>query len=91
MDSSDVIKRRKQQAIFIDKQNQFLKKNPGADCGNLSNCCGTTTTCIRTFNSYDEKYSFYKGRNACVTGSGPVGDFAFGVAGCQYPVNGGSK
>jgi len=85
------MKRRKQQAIFTDKLNQFLKKNPGGDCGNLSSCCTPTTTCIRNFNSYDEKYSFFKGRNACVTGSGRIGDFAFGVSGCQYAVNGGGK
>ncbi len=91
MDSSDVTKRRKQQAIFVDKQNTFVAKNPTGDCANLRNCCGTTSSCIRNFQSFDEKYSFFKGRNACVTGSAPLGDFAFGVTGCQYAVNGGGR
>ena len=91
MDSSDITKRRKNLAHYLDKVNQFARNNPAGDCTSLATCCTVPSNCVRTFDSYDSKYTFYKGRNACVTGSGPIGDFAFGVKGCLYPANGGSK
>ena len=92
MDSSDITKRRKQQAIYTDKQNAFLLANPAGDCANLSSCpCTRSTNCVRTFTSFEEKYAFYKGRNACVAGAGPVGDFAFGKEGCMIVPTGGAK
>ena len=91
MDSSDITKKRKDQTLYINQLNQFITQNPGGDCAKLSTCCYATSSCIRTFDSYDNKYSFYKGLNACMSTSGPIGDFLFGVSSCLYPVNGGSK
>ena len=91
MDASDLIKVRKQKAVYVSLLARFNAKNPQGDCASLSGCCATTTNCNRTFKSFEEKYTFYKGRNACVTGAGPLPDFAYGVEGCLYPVNGGSK
>lgn len=73
MDSSEVTRRRKQQAIYKSKLNIFIAKNPTGDCAN-----DPTQNCIRTFASFDEKYSYYAGRNACVQG-------------CPLPITGGSK
>jgi len=92
MDSSDVTKRRRAQAQFADKQLVFVAKNPGGDCANINGCpCTPTTNCNRNFVSYDAKYAFYNGRNACQTGAAAQGDFGWGVAGCMIPENGGSK
>jgi hypothetical protein len=91
MDSSDVTRRRKAQAIYATQLNVFSAKNPAGDCGNLNACCTATTTCVRTFESYSNKYSFYRGRNACQTGAAAIGDFSWGTSNCLYPVNGGSK
>ena len=91
MDASDLIKVRKQKAVYVSLLARFNAKNPQGDCASLSGCCATTTNCNRTFKSFEEKYTFYKGRNACVTGAKPLPDFAYGVEGCLYPVNGGSK
>ena len=91
MDSSDITRRRKAQAIFANQLQNYTAANPAGDCGNLATCCTAATTCVRTFGSYSNKYSFYTGRNACVTGAAAIGDFSWGVYGCMYPVNGGSK
>ena len=92
MDSSDIARRRKNQAVYTDKLSAFLRANPGGDCAVLGTCpCVPTTNCNRTFTTFCEKYSFYRGRNACVAGAGPIGDFAFGVEGCLVPPTGGAK
>ena len=91
MDSSDITKRRKQQAIFASKQAVFLVKNPGGDCANLTACCTPTATCNRNFVSYAEKYAFYNGRNACQAGATQQGDFGYGVTGCLIPATNGSR
>jgi hypothetical protein len=91
MDSSDITRRRKAQAIYGTKIVSFTAANPAGDCANLSACCTATTNCVRNFNSYDTKYAFYRGRNACVTGAAALGDFSWGVQGCTLPVTGGSR
>jgi hypothetical protein len=88
MDSSDITKKRKNQALYINQLNTFIAKNPGGDCGRLSTCCYATSSCVRTFDSYDLKYSFYKGLNACMSTTTAIGDFSFGVAECLYPASG---
>ena len=91
MDSSDITRRRKAQAIYATRLPVFIAANPTGDCGNLSTCCTAVSNCVRTFNSYEAKYSFYTGRNACVSGAAALGDFSWGVQGCTLPINGGSK
>jgi hypothetical protein len=91
MDSSDITRRRKQRVQFADRQPVFIAKNPAGDCSNLTACCTPTTNCNRNFVSYDQKYTFYKGRNACQAGAVAQGDFGWGVTGCMIPETGGSK
>ena len=92
MDASDIIRKRKQQAVFTNKQSIFVSQNPTGDCGNIANCpCVATTNCIRKFSSYDEKYTFYKGRNNCTPGAVQIGDSEFGKPECLMPATGGSK
>jgi hypothetical protein len=76
MDSSDITKKRKAKAIYIDQLATFIAKNPNGDCGNLSTCVGVST-CVMTFPSYENKYDFFTGQNNC--------------ADCTCAVNGGSK
>jgi hypothetical protein len=90
MDSSDITKKRKNQVLYVNQLNTFIAKNPAGDCASIGTCCYTTSNCVRNFDSYDLKYSFYKGRNACVSNSTAVGDFSFGVPDCMYKVTGSS-
>jgi hypothetical protein len=90
MDASDLANKYKNQTLYTNKLNALVAKNPGGDCASLGSCCGTTTNCARSFTTFEQKYSFYMGRNASVTGGVPAGDFSFGVIGCITPVNGGS-
>jgi hypothetical protein len=91
MDSSDVTRRRKAQALYAVQLPVYIAKNPTGDCANLSTCCTTVSSCVRTFESYANKYSFYQGRNACQTGAAAIGDFSWGTSNCLYPVTGGNK
>lgn len=91
MDSSDVTRRRKAQALYATQLPVFIAKNPTGDCGNLSTCCTTTQACNRTFASYSNKYAFYQGRNACQSGAAALGDFSWGTSNCIYSVTGGNK
>jgi hypothetical protein len=80
MDASDTIRKRKAQALFFDQLNTLIQKNPSGDCPNLQSCCTGTTQCVKTFESYQNKYDFYYGKNACSSNS------------CTpYPLNGGSR
>ena len=91
MDSSDVIKKRKNQVLYINQLNAFIARSPGGgDCAKFSTCCNGISSCLRTFDSFDLKYSFYKGRNASMSPSTIVGDFSFGVEECMYKVHGSS-
>lgn len=65
MNSSDTIAKNKQKTVYIDQLNTFIANNPNADCGKLSTCCSTPTSCVTYFPSYAAKYTFYNGRNAC--------------------------
>lgn len=76
MDSSDITKKRKTQAVYIDQLAKFIGKNPGGDCGKLSTCTGVSS-CVMTFPSYENKYDFFNGKNNCT--------------GCACAVNGNSK
>jgi hypothetical protein len=76
MDSSDITKKRKTQAIYIDQLATFIAKNPDGDCASLSTCAGVSS-CVMTFPSYENKYDFFNGQNNCT--------------GCACAVNGGSK
>jgi len=83
MDASDTIRKRKAQAIYNNQYQTFVKNNAGGDCGKLStSCCYTTSSCIKNFPSFENKYDYYHGMNVCVSTcavSGPI------------PENGGSK
>jgi len=91
MDSSDITRRRKAQALYAVQLAAFTAANPAGDCLSLNQCCTTVSSCVRTFGSYANKYSFYQGRNACQTGAAALGDFSWGTSDCLYPVTGGSK
>jgi hypothetical protein len=83
MDASDTIRKRKAQAIYNNQYQTFVRNNTGGDCGKLStSCCYTTSSCIKNFPSFENKYDYYHGMNICVSTcavSGPI------------PENGGSK
>lgn len=80
MDASDTTKKRKTAAIYIDKINTFIAKNPGGDCAVTSNtCCASISSCVKTFESFELKYNYYAGLNNCVQCPNPV------------PENGGSR
>jgi len=79
MDASDTIRKHKAQALYINQLNTFNTKNPGGDCA-TNTCCYTTSSCIRTFESYDNKYEFFYGKNACLSTSCTT-----------YPLTGGSR
>jgi hypothetical protein len=82
MDASDTIRKRKAQAIYNNQYQIFVKNNAGGDCGKLStSCCYTTSSCIKNFPSFENKYDYYHGMNACVSS----------CTGTPIPENGGSK
>jgi hypothetical protein len=67
MDASDLIKQRRDKAVFTNKLATFIQTNPTGDCANLSStCCATTSTCITLYVSYEEKQAVKDGRKACV-------------------------
>ena len=76
-DASNTTRKRKAEAIYIDQLNAFIRANPGGDCGKLSTCTSTISNCVHSFASFEVKYDFFTGKNAC-------GD-------CTCPVNGGSR
>lgn len=79
MDASDTIRKRKAQALYINQLNNFIAQNPSGDCA-VNTCCYTTSSCIKTFVSFENKYDYYYGKNACLS------------TGCTaYPLNGGSQ
>lgn len=92
MDASDLANKNRNQAVYGNKLNTISAANPAGDCTNLNTNCGNTSSCIRRFESFQDKYSFYMGRNASVTTAGvPTGDLSFGIVGCIMPVNGGGQ
>lgn len=91
MDASDLANKYKNQTLYYNKLSTFSVKNPGGDCASLSSNCGNTSNCVRAFETFEQKYTFYMGRNASVTGGVPTGDFSFGIVGKILPVNGGSS
>lgn len=63
MDASDLIKQRRNKMIYVNKLKEFIVNNPGGDCANLSSgCCTKTTSCIKKFQSYEDKQQFTDGR-----------------------------
>ena len=67
MDSSDIIKRRKEMAIYVDMLAKFKAANPSGDCQALCNCTSVSCTKIH-FRSYELKYAFTKGSQICPCG-----------------------
>jgi hypothetical protein len=73
-DASDRIKLVKARASYFAQKTTLAKQQPSADC--LTNNTCSSGTCILTFKSFEEKYNFYRGKNACngctcmVSGSG---------------------
>ena len=63
MDASDVIRKRKAKAIYVDKKSKLIKAQPAADCNSIE--CTNYSTCIVTFSSYEEKLLFKEGRKLC--------------------------
>lgn len=78
MDASDTTRKRKTTVIYINQLNTFAQNNTGGDCL-VSTCCYTTSSCIKTFESYDNKYEYYAGLNNCRECPNP------------YPENGGNR
>lgn len=74
-DASDTIKKRKEQAQYVDKLAQMRKAKQA--CGEWSTCTTYVSACGLKFNSFEEKYNFFEGRNICI--------------GCECPKTGGSK
>ncbi len=64
MDASDTTIKRKAQAIYKDQYTKIVANNPSGDCTNINNC-QTTNNCNKTFPSYENKNTFFKGRDAC--------------------------
>ena len=74
-DASDTIKKNKAKAIYINQLNAFVAQRPTNYV--LSTCTtapAPTSTVTAVFASYDNKYSFFEGKNACT--------------GCTCPLNG---
>ena len=65
MDASDTINKKKTQTIYIDQYNKFVAQNPGGDCAKLGTCAYTTSSCIKHYNSYQQKYDFLVGKKNC--------------------------
>lgn len=63
MNSSDIIARRKAQAIYIDLIAKFKAATPSNDCDNICNCAATN--CQKRFQSYQIKQDFKKGSTSC--------------------------
>jgi hypothetical protein len=78
MDASDTIRKRKSQVYYINQNAAFTSNNPGGDCA-TQKCCYNTSSCVRTFDSYELKYTYFEGLNNCYPSS------------YVFPVNGGSK
>ncbi len=82
MDASDTIRKNKARALYVNQYAQFVQNNPRGDCGKLSTtCCYMASTCIVNFPSFDNKYDYYYGMNACVST----------CTGTPIPETGGSK
>jgi hypothetical protein len=79
MDASDTTKKRKAMATYKNKLQVFVAKNPTGDCSLEGGTPCNTSTCIKTFESFDIKYVYYRGLNSCVNPINPV------------PENGGSR
>jgi hypothetical protein len=72
-DASDTIKKNKAKAIYINQLNAFIAQNPGNSV--LSTCTtapAPTSTCTAKFLTYDNKYSFFDGKNECAGCTCPV-------------------
>lgn len=71
-DASDRIKLIKAKASYFAQKNTLAKVQPSADCLTNNDC--SSGTCKLKFKSYEDKYNFYRGKNAC--------------NGCACPVSG---
>lgn len=72
-DASDTIKKNKSKAIYINQLNAFVAQNEKN--GVLSTCTtapAATSTVTATFASYENKYSFFDGKNMCAGCTCPV-------------------
>jgi hypothetical protein len=74
-DASDRIKLIKAKASFFAQKTTLAKVQTTADC--LTNDGCTPGTCKLTFKTFDDKYNFFRGKNAC--------------NGCTCPVSGPGK
>ena len=74
-DASDTIKRNKAKAIYINQINAFIAQN---NTNSVLSTCTTapapTSTSTAVFPSFDNKFTFFDGKNIC--------------AGCTCPVTG---
>ena len=72
-DASDTIKKNKSKAIYINQLNAFIAQNPKNSV--LSTCTtapAATSTVTAIFATYDNKYSFFEGKNLCAGCTCPV-------------------
>lgn len=56
---------KKAKAEYVNQMNIFIYQNPNGDCANLSTCMSTTKNCVYHFPTYEQKYNFFIGKNAC--------------------------
>jgi hypothetical protein len=75
MDASDTTRKRKAQAWYYAQKLTLAKEQPSADC--FTNTCTVPGTCKLHFSTYDAKYNYWIGKNAC--------------NGCTCKINGGGR
>lgn len=76
-DASDTIKKNKAKAIYINQLSAFVAQN--TTNGVLSTCTtapAATSTVTAKFLSYDNKFSFFDGKNNCADCTCPVTGYA---------------
>jgi hypothetical protein len=76
-DASDTIKKRRAQAIYINQINSFVAER--ATNGVLSTCTtapAATSTVTAKFQSFENKYLFFDGKNTCADCTCPVTGYA---------------
>lgn len=74
-DASQTIEKRKNQTIYINQLNTFVAES--STNGLLSTCTtAPTSTITATFASFENKFAFFDGKNACEGCTCPVTGYA---------------
>jgi hypothetical protein len=76
-DASDTIKKNKNKAIYINQINAFIAQN---DKNSVLSTCTTapaaTSTVTARFLSFENKFSFFDGKNECTGCTCPITGYA---------------